>query len=96
VPRVQIITKVGSGTKNKTRHICKDQKQQKIFTGTKTKTRHICRDQNHILAYILFLLYIWSPRKNCVSFVAAHYTTNLKGYILAVKDVDFGGEVAQR
>jgi len=43
--------KWGSGTKTKTKHICKDQNQQTKTTGTKTKTRHIGRDQNHILAY---------------------------------------------
>jgi len=37
VPRVQIITKFGSGTKTKTRHICRDQKQQQKLQGLKPK-----------------------------------------------------------
>jgi len=37
VPCVQIITKVGSGTKTKTRHICKDQKQKQKFQELKSK-----------------------------------------------------------
>jgi len=61
VPRVKIITKMGAGTKTKTRHICRDQKQQKKITGTKTKTRHIYRDQNHILTFnfLSSLIYVF-------------------------------------
>jgi len=36
VPRIQVITKMGSGTILKNKKFCKDQKQKFFFTGTKT------------------------------------------------------------
>ena len=69
---VQIITKVGSGTKTKMRHICREQKQQKKVTETKTKTRHICRDQN-----------IFQPLNNANMFTQSNTSaTNVRIFFL--------------